>query len=225
MDQKDMFISFYEWKTQREFSIPRNCSTKALEPCLTKHISCSVQTLSISDLGREIGKLKKFIKEQEKKTEQKKEKVLQIQHKKFHVLMDLKIQGIPFQLKTLLDIGSDLNLLNKQIIPVNFWQKTQASVVGLGNIPTEISFQISEATLCFKQYCLHLKFLLVDIPIACILGIPFFAAIEPHGSTMLENNRPGYFISIPSFSKNKKVTINLPFVSAPRISDMVHTIK
>lgn len=132
---------------------------------------------------------------------------------------------MPFHLKTLLDTVSDLNLLNKEIILVNFWQKTQASAVGLGNIPTEISFQIPEATLCFKQYCLHLKFLLADIPTACILGTPFLAAIEPHGSTMLANNRPGYFISIPSVSKDKKVTINLPFVSVPRISNMVQTIK
>jgi hypothetical protein len=42
---------------------------------------------------------------------------------------------------------------------------------------------------------------------------------------MLANNRPGYFISIPSVSKDKKVTINLPFVSVPRISNMVQTIK
>lgn len=50
--------------------------------------------------------------------------------------MDLKIQEMPFHLKTLLDTVSDLNLLNKEIILVNFWQKTQASAVGLGNIPT-----------------------------------------------------------------------------------------
>jgi hypothetical protein len=65
MDEKDMFISFYEWRTKRRILKPRNCSKKALEPCSIKPICCSVQTLSISDLGKEIGKLKKFIKEQE----------------------------------------------------------------------------------------------------------------------------------------------------------------
>ena len=63
MDKKDMFISFYEWKIQRTFSIPRNCSKKALKPHTTRLTCCSVQTLSIPDLGKEIGKLKKFIKE------------------------------------------------------------------------------------------------------------------------------------------------------------------
>ena len=41
-------------------------------------------------------------------------------------------------------------MLHKDIIPVSLWQKTQALVVGLGNIPNEISFQISEAVLCFQ---------------------------------------------------------------------------
>ena len=98
-----MLISFYEWKIQRTFSIPRNFSKKVLKTHTTRLTCCSIQTLSIPDLGKEIGKLKKFIKEQESKTEQEEKQVVQIQHKKFHILIDLKIQGRPFHLKTLLD--------------------------------------------------------------------------------------------------------------------------
>jgi hypothetical protein len=78
----------------------------------------------------------------------------------------------------LIDTGSDLNLLHKDIIHVSLWQKTQAIVVGLGNIPNKISFQIPEAILCFQDYCLKLKFLLADIPIVCILGTPFLAVVS-----------------------------------------------
>ena len=126
-------------------------------------------------------------------------------------------------MKTLIDIGSDLNLLHKEIIPVSLWQKTQVIVVGLGNIPNEISFQIPEAILCFQDYCLKLKFFLVDIPIACILGTPFLVVVSPHGSTMVTKDRLGYFISVPSL-KGKDV-IRLPFVSTHRTSDMVQMIK
>jgi len=139
--------------------------------------------------------------------------------------MDLKIQGMPFRLKTLLDTGSDLNLLNKEIIPIQFWQKIETSVVGLGNIPTEISFQVPEASLCFKHFCLHLRFMLADISIACILGTPFLATVEPHGTTMVAKNKPGYFINIPSSSENKRIAIKLPFVSTPRESNMLKTIQ
>jgi hypothetical protein len=110
-------------------------------------------------------------------------------------------------------------MLHKDIIHVSLWKKAEALVVGLGNIPNEISFQIPEVVLCFKDYCLTMKFLLADIPIACILGTPFLATVSPHGSTMVTKDRPGYFISIPS--QKGKAVIKLPFVSTPRTSDMV----
>jgi hypothetical protein len=91
--------------------------------------------------------------------------------------------------------------LNKDIIPIQFLHKTQMSAIGLGNVPTQISYEVPEAVLCFKHHCLSLKFLLTNIPIACILETPFFAAVEPHGSTKLSNRTSGYFISIPSPTK------------------------
>jgi hypothetical protein len=90
MDKTDIFISFYEWNIQRTFSIPRSSSRKVLKPITTRPTSCFVQTLSILDLGKEIGKLKKFIKEHKNKEEE----VVQIQHQKFHILVDLKIQDL-----------------------------------------------------------------------------------------------------------------------------------
>jgi hypothetical protein len=42
MDEKDMFISFYEWRTKGKILNLRNCSKKALEPCSIKPICCSV---------------------------------------------------------------------------------------------------------------------------------------------------------------------------------------
>jgi hypothetical protein len=131
-------------------------------------------------------------------------------------LIELKIQDLHFRLKTLIDTGSDLNMLNKHVIPVSLWEKTQATVTGLGNIPNNISFQIPEAVLCFEDFCLKMKFLLAEIPVACILGTPFLAAVSPHGSTMVAPDKPGYFITLPEGKK-----IKLPFVSTPRISDAV----
>jgi len=111
-------------------------------------------------------------------------------------LIELKIQDLHFKLKTLIDTGSDLNMLNKHVIPVSLWEKTQAMVVGLGNIPNDISFQVLEAVLCFQDFYLKMKFLLADIPVACIIDTPFLAAVSPHGSTMLTPEKPGYFITI-----------------------------
>lgn len=74
---------------------------------------------------------------------------------------------------------------NKHVIPVSIWEKTQVAVTGLGNIINNISFQIHESTVCFDKFCLKMKFLIAEIPIACILGTPFLAAVSPHGSTMI----------------------------------------
>lgn len=67
--------------------------------------------------------------------------------------------------------------------------------------------------------------MLANIQVACILGTPFFVAVEPHGSTKLPDQKSGYFISIPSASKDSKIKVKLPFVSTPRPSSMVYTIQ
>jgi hypothetical protein len=179
MDTEGLYISFYEWNFFHQRS--EKTYSKPLVPQKVKAICCPVQALSVSDLGREINILKKAIKENSMKEKGTQEHNLQIEHQKFHILIDLKIQGMPFRLKTLIDTWSDLNMLHKDIIPVSLWQKNQALVVGLGNIPNDISFQIPEVVLFFQDYCLKMKFFLADIPIACILGTPFLAAVAPHG--------------------------------------------
>jgi len=73
MNKRDMFISFYQWKRFSNLLKPRNFSKSFVKPCSTKPICCSVQTISISELGKEIGKLKKSIKDQENRIEQKEE--------------------------------------------------------------------------------------------------------------------------------------------------------
>jgi hypothetical protein len=72
MEAEDTFISFYEWKNKKTI-LPNICSTKVLEPKKVNPICCPIQTLSISDLGKEIGRLKKTIKEQKSITEHKEE--------------------------------------------------------------------------------------------------------------------------------------------------------
>jgi hypothetical protein len=99
------------------------------------------------------------------------------------------------------------------------------SAIGLGNQPTQLLYEIPKATLCFQHHCLSLKFLLTEIPVACILGTPFFVVVEPQGSTRLPNKSPGYFISIPSPTKTTKISIQLPFVSIPRISSHIHIVQ
>lgn len=124
-----------------------------------------------------------------------------------------------------MDTRSDLNLLDKDIIPTKFWQKTQMSAIGLGNKPTQFSYEIPEEILCFKHHCLSLRFLLANIQVACILGTPFFAAVEPHGSTKFRDQKSGYFINIPSASRDSKIKVKLPIVSTPRSSSMVYKIQ
>lgn len=79
-----------------------------------------------------------------------------LKHQQYHILIHLRIQDLNFRLKTLLDTGSDLNLLNKHVIPVAYWEKTNLIVSGLGNILTKISYCIPKSTLCFNSYCLDL---------------------------------------------------------------------
>jgi len=69
-----------------------------------------------------------------------------------------------------------------------------------------------------------MKFAIVDIPVDCILGNVFLAAVEPHGSTRLKGSRAGYFISVPT-SKGGRKRIELPYVSTPRIYTMVQAMQ
>jgi hypothetical protein len=74
MTKNNVWISFYEWKTQQQIlstfhkrstTLKYSCKP-SLHPLPTTLISFPVQTISISDLGRKIGNLKKEIKAQTK---------------------------------------------------------------------------------------------------------------------------------------------------------------
>jgi hypothetical protein len=88
-----------------------------------------------------------------------------------------------FYLNVFLDTGSDMNLLNKNLIPCKYCLPSNYSSIGLGNVSTDFDFEVPKGVLWFDQYALGMKFLLADLPVDCILGTPFLAIIEPHGST------------------------------------------
>jgi hypothetical protein len=71
MNSEEIFISFYEWELQKE-NFSKLCP-KILVPKKENPICFPAQTLSISDIGKEINRLKKSIKVQENNKEQEKE--------------------------------------------------------------------------------------------------------------------------------------------------------
>jgi hypothetical protein len=104
MEDHQVYLSFYEWYyTNLKLSAP-------LTPVSAPLIACPIKTLSLSDLGKELQELKKKQKQEE---EEAKAQECKLQHQQFHVLIDLRIQDLNFRLKTLIDTGSDLNLLHK----------------------------------------------------------------------------------------------------------------
>ena len=123
-----------------------------------------------------------------------------IQYQQHHVMLDICINGEMFSLKTLIDSRADVNILNSKVIPTKYWVKYFRQVIGLGN--KDLLYEVPQASICFKEYCIKLKFAVADIPIDCILGNAFLVAIEPHGSVRLKNGKAGFFISVPN-SKGK----------------------
>jgi hypothetical protein len=122
-----------------------------------------------------------------------------------------------FYLNALLDIGLDMNLLNKNLIPCKYWLPSNYSAIGLGNVSTDFDFEFPKGVLWFDQYALVMKFLLAYLPVDCILGTPFLAVVEPHGSARTAQGHPAYSITIPSITKGyppvKKI---LSFISNPQ---------
>lgn len=149
-------------------------------------------------------------------------RLLTISYQEDHVKVNICIKGEMFELTSLLDSGVDVNILNKKIIPAKYWVSTRRNVVGLGN--KTLNHEVPKASICFEHHCINLKFAIADIPVDCILGNIFLAAVEPHGSMRLKGNKDGYFISVLT-SKGTTKRIELPYISNPRVSTMVKTIK
>jgi hypothetical protein len=76
-----------------------------------------------------------------------------------------------------------------------------------------------KALIWFDQCSLGMKFLLADLPVDCVLGTPFLAVVEPHGSARTSLGHPTYFLTIPSLiSNNSPCKKILPFISKPQIN-------
>ena len=126
-----------------------------------------------------------------------------------------------FSLTALLDFGAYVNILNSKVIPTKYWIGGERNVVGLGN--KTLRYEVPKASVCFDQHFIKLKLAVSDIPVDYILGNIFLAAVEPHGSIRLKNNKVVYFITVPT-SDGKSKRIEMPYITSPRISTMVQII-
>ena len=152
----------------------------------------------------------------------RKMRIMAIEYQQHHVKVNLCIQGEILSFTALLDSGADVNILNSKVIPAKYWISAKGKVVGLGN--KTLRYEVPKASIGFDQHCIKLKFAISDIPVDWILGNIFLAAVEPHGSIRLKNNKAGYFIIVPtSYGKSKR--IEMPYITSPRISTMVQTIR
>ena len=125
-------------------------------------------------------------------------KVLAIQHQKPLVTIHLKVQDRVFKLKSIIELGADVNMLHKDFIPTKYWRKTSHAITGVGNTLISLGYEVPKTTLCFEHHCLDMKFFLSEIPVACILGTPFLVAIEPYDSTRTPEGKHAYFITLPN---------------------------
>ena len=95
-------------------------------------------------------------------------RILTIQHQKYHILTKIKMKGQSFKLKDLIDFGSNLNIVNKEIIPSIYEVHTNHFSIGKGNKLMQMDYEVPKATLCFDHYCLDMKFLLAYIRVGFI---------------------------------------------------------
>jgi len=140
-------------------------------------------------------------------------KIMPIKLQKYQVKIKMEINGEVFYFHALIDIGSDMNLIQKNLVPIKYWLPSNYSAIGLGNVNTDMFFEIPKGILLFDEYALGMKFLLTDLPVDCILGTPFLSAVEPHGSYQSPKGRPGYFITLPSLNGRPSKRKQLPFIS------------
>lgn len=139
-------------------------------------------------------------------------KILPIRFQKYQVKINLEINSEIFCLNALLDTGSDMNLFHKDLIPHKYWLPSSYSAIGLGNVSTNMDFEIPKGILLFDEYALGMKFLLSELPVDCILGTPFLSVIEPHGSSQTSSEDPGYFITLPSINGHPRKIRTLAFI-------------
>jgi hypothetical protein len=146
-------------------------------------------------------------------------KILTIEYQKYRVEIIIEIEGEIFFLNALLDTISDMNLLNQDLIPSKYWLPSKYSYVGLKNVSTNISFEVSKALIWFDQCSLGMKFLLIDLLVDCVLGTPFLVVFESHGLERTSLGHPTYYLTTPSLISNgppvKKI---ISLISKPQIN-------
>ena len=106
-----------------------------------------------------------------------------------------------------------MNLVHKDLILHKYWFPSSYSAIGLGNVSTNMDFEIPKGILLFDEYALGMKFLLSELPVDYILGTPFLSAIEPHGSSQTSSRDPRYFITLPSINGHPPKRNTLAFIS------------
>jgi hypothetical protein len=139
--------------------------------------------------------------------------VLPIKYQKYYIKIQLEIYQEIFSLTSLIDTGSDINLLDKNKIPAKYWAPSFGSAIGLGNKDTDFQYEVSKGILLLEDYGLGMRFHISDLPVDCILGSPFLSAVEPHGSCLCSKDQSGYFITMPKFKDNPAKRIEFPFIS------------
>lgn len=89
-----------------------------------------------------------------------------VQHQQYHVMLKFKIQGEIFTLKTLLDTGVDINVLNKKLIRAKYWAKARREVIRLGTKEYKFQYEVPKATICLENYHINIdEGLRIDIAI------------------------------------------------------------
>jgi hypothetical protein len=67
-------------------------------------------------------------------------KILPIRFQKYRVRIKLEINGEIFKLNALLDTGSDMNLVHKDLIPAKYWLPSNYSAIGPGKCKYRYEF-------------------------------------------------------------------------------------
>jgi hypothetical protein len=75
-----------------------------------------------------------------------------VKYQKYYIQIHLEICQEIFNLTALIDTGSDINLLNKEIIPAKYWAPSFGSAVGLGNQNTDFQYEVPRGTLLLEDY-------------------------------------------------------------------------
>jgi hypothetical protein len=138
--------------------------------------------------------------------------VLPISYQKYYVEVQVEICNEVFTLVTLIDTGSDINLLHKNKIPAKYWEPSFGHVTGLENHDVALKYEVPRENILLHGYSIGMRFHIADSPIHCILGTPFLSLVSPHGSCMVKH-LPGYFITISAIQHHPYTRIELPFIS------------